>query len=90
MIPPHFYKEFEKPQIKNFGHDLRKISIIFPKLRQKMKNKDFRIFQTAVRKYVGVFEKKLKWLFFLLLFTDLQKTIRKNFGQKLRKIFIIL
>ena len=25
------YKEFAKPQIKKFGHDLRKIFIIFPK-----------------------------------------------------------
>jgi hypothetical protein len=34
--------------------------------------------------------KKVKGAIFLLLFTDFKKTIRKNFGQKMRKIFIML
>jgi hypothetical protein len=52
-----------------------------------MKNKDFMIFQTAVRKYVDMHEKSKSGYFFL--FTNLKK-IRKNFGKKMRKIFIML
>jgi hypothetical protein len=52
-----------------------------------MTNKHFMIFQTAVRKYVDMHEKKLKWLFFSVFFTDFKNKIRKNFGRKMRKFF---
>jgi DNA replicative helicase MCM subunit Mcm2 (Cdc46/Mcm family) len=56
-----------------------------------MTNQHFMIFQTAVRKYVGIYcMKKVKLAILLLLFTDLKKTIKKNFGQKMRKIFLML
>jgi hypothetical protein len=54
-----------------------------------MKNKNFMIFQTAVRKYVGIYEKKLKWLFFCFYSQNSMK-IRKNFGRKMRKNFLML
>jgi hypothetical protein len=48
-----------------------------------MKNKNFMIFQTAVRKYEGIYEKKLKWLFFWFLPTEFNKKIRKILDQKM-------
>jgi hypothetical protein len=54
-----------------------------------MTNKHIMIFQTAVRKYVDM-HKKVKVAIILILFTDFKKTIRKNFGLKMRKIFIML
>jgi hypothetical protein len=54
-----------------------------------MKNKDFMIFETAVRKYVGIYKKSQKGYFFLFFFTDKIKK-RQKFGQKIRKIFIML
>jgi hypothetical protein len=54
-----------------------------------MTNKNFMIFQTAVRKYAGIHEKQLKWLFCSFLPTDFNKKIRKNFGRKMRKIFLM-
>ena len=51
-----FYEEFEKPLIKHFGLDLRKILIIFLKKSTKMTNKHIIIFQTAVKKYVDMHE----------------------------------
>jgi hypothetical protein len=45
-----------------------------------MTNKHIMIFQTAVRKYEDM--AKAKVAFFLILFTDFKKTIRKNFGRK--------
>jgi hypothetical protein len=50
-----------------------------------MKNKDFMIFHTAVRKYVDMHEKNSRGFFF-----DFIHKFRKNFGQKMRKIFIML
>ena len=47
-------------------------------------------FQTAVRKYVGIHEKKLKSLFFWLLPTDFSYQNRKKFGQKMRQIHNVL
>jgi hypothetical protein len=53
-----------------------------------MKNKDFMIFQTAVRKYVRVF-KKGEVAIFVFCHRFKYKNW-KNFGQKIRKIFIFL
>ena len=39
----------------------------FHKIRQKMKNKDFMIFQTAVRKYVDMHEKSKSGFFFVFI-----------------------
>jgi hypothetical protein len=50
-----FYEELKKLRIKNFGLDLGEIFIIF--LKKSMKNENFMIFQTTVRKYVGIHEK---------------------------------
>jgi hypothetical protein len=46
------------------------------------------IFQTAVRIYVGSHEKS-QGGFFLFIPTNLNEQNRKNFGQKMRKIFIM-
>jgi hypothetical protein len=63
VILPNFYCEFEKPLIKIFGHDLRKIFIILPK--KSTKDENFTIFQTAVRKYVeNIYEKSQSGYFF--------------------------
>ena len=48
-------KNSEKPLKKHFGLDLRKIFIIF--MKKSIKNENFMIFQTPVRKYVGIYEK---------------------------------
>jgi hypothetical protein len=55
-----------------------------------MKNKNFMIFQTAVRKYVGINEKSLSgYLFVFYPQISVIKTTKK-IGQKMRKIFIML
>jgi hypothetical protein len=46
----------EKLPIKDFVNDLRKIfRLIFLKKSKKMKNENVMIFQTVVRKYVGIY-----------------------------------
>ena len=55
VILPDYHGELKKPLIKNFGLYLRKIFIIF--LKKSTKNENFMIFQRAVRKYVGIYEK---------------------------------
>ena len=53
-----------------------------------MTNKDFMIFQTAVKKYVDMHEKSSYFCFVFI--HRFKKIIRKNFGRKMRKIFLML
>ena len=85
-----FYRDFKKLLIKIFGLDLRKIFIIFLKSRQQNDKKTFHDFSNSSQKICKHAWKKLKWLFFSFLFTDFIKLIRKNFGRKMLKIFIML
>ena len=50
-----------------------------------MKSKDFMIFQTVVRKYVGIYE---KWLFFCFYQKILIKN-KKNWDKNAKKFFIM-
>ena len=54
-----------------------------------MTNKNFMIFQTAVRKYLGIHGKSLSG-YFVLFYSQISKKIGKNFGQKMRKILLML
>jgi hypothetical protein len=79
VILPDFLWRVQKTTNKKFGLDLGKIFIIF------LKNENFMIFKTAVRKYVGIHEKS-KIVLFLNLYPQIsviktEKILEKKCGK---------
>jgi hypothetical protein len=55
-----------------------------------MTNKNFMTFQTAVKKYVGIYEKSLSGFLFLFLLTEFNKKISKKLRPKSWNTFILV